>query len=121
MSKENTSPAELARYGVSAEAWERMRAMTDAEVEAAAVADPDAQPSTPEQLARMRQPSLVKRVRQNLRLGQEAFATAYGIPLEKLRAWERHEFVATEVEQAYLKLIEREPERSRIVSAVAAE
>jgi hypothetical protein len=34
--------------------WARVKAMTDDEIEAAAKADPDAQPLTPQQLARMR-------------------------------------------------------------------
>jgi putative transcriptional regulator len=34
--------------------WARVNAMTDEEVMAAALSDPDAQPLTPEQLAKMR-------------------------------------------------------------------
>jgi hypothetical protein len=34
--------------------WERVMAMTDEEITAAALADPDARPLTPEQLARMK-------------------------------------------------------------------
>ena len=37
----------------------RVEALTDEEVTAAALSDPDAQPLTPEQLARMRRVSLV--------------------------------------------------------------
>jgi putative transcriptional regulator len=40
--------------------WERLAAMTDEEVDAAARSDPDAQPLTPEQLARMRRVPRVK-------------------------------------------------------------
>ena len=39
--------------------WARIDAMTDEEVVAAALSDPDAQPLTPEQLAKMRRVSRV--------------------------------------------------------------
>ena len=45
-----------------------MRPMTDAEVEAAALADPDAQPMTPEQLAKARRVPRVKTLRRALGL-----------------------------------------------------
>ena len=40
--------------------WARLDAMTDEEVTAAALSDPDAQPLTSEQLAKMRRVSRVK-------------------------------------------------------------
>ncbi len=46
--------------------WQRLDAMTDEEVTAAALADPDAQPSTPEKLANMRRVSRVKVLHQRL-------------------------------------------------------
>ena len=45
---------------------------------------------------------------------------AHGIPLETLRAWERHQVEPTEVELAYLRLIEREPEMAKLQVAVPA-
>jgi putative transcriptional regulator len=99
------------RYGITAEDYRRrLEMMTDEEIRAAAMADPDNPPLTDEQLARFRRPSLAFKVRRKLRMARETFATAYGIPLEMLRAWERHEAEPTEVELAYLRLIEREPE-----------
>ena len=53
--------------------WERVRAMTDEEVMAAALSDPDAQPLTPEQLARMRRVPRVKLLRQQLGMTQAEF------------------------------------------------
>jgi putative transcriptional regulator len=44
--------------------WARLDAMTDEEVMAAALSDPDAQPLTSEQLARMRRVSRFKVLRQ---------------------------------------------------------
>jgi putative transcriptional regulator len=43
--------------------WARIDAMTDEEVVAAALSDPDAQPLTPEQLAKMRRVPRVKVLR----------------------------------------------------------
>jgi len=46
--------------------------MTDEEVVAAALSDPDAQPLTPEQLSKMRRVSRVKVLRQRLGMTQIA-------------------------------------------------
>jgi hypothetical protein len=57
--------------------WARLKAKTDEEVMAAALADPDAQPLTPEQLAKMRRVSRVKVLRQRLGMTQVEFAQAF--------------------------------------------
>ena len=69
--------------------------------------------STPDRPTRARRLALAKLVRQKLRKSREIFAENYGIPLETLNAWERHEAKPTPVEEAYLKLIEREPEAAK--------
>jgi putative transcriptional regulator len=69
--------------------WERLRAMTDDEVTAAALADPDAQPLTDAQLARMKRVPLAKTLRRALGLTQEEFAARYRIPVGTLRDWEQ--------------------------------
>ena len=63
--------------------------MTDEEIHAAALADPDAQPLTPERLTRMKRTPQVKLVRRALGLSQEEFAGRFQIPLGALRDWER--------------------------------
>jgi putative transcriptional regulator len=120
MSNAPTSGNERDKYGMTAEDWRRLDALTDEEITAAALKDPDNPPLTDEQLARFRRPALAKRIRHKLHMGRETFATAYGIPLETLVAWERHKVEPTEVELAYLRLIEREPEMSKIQIAVPA-
>jgi hypothetical protein len=55
--------------------------MTDADVHAAALSDPDALPSTPEQLARMRLMSPAKRILLKLGWKQENFAKPFRVPL----------------------------------------
>jgi putative transcriptional regulator len=49
--------------------------MTEEEIHAAAFADPDAQPLTPERLAHMRRTPQVWLIRRALGLSQEEFAT----------------------------------------------
>ena len=87
--------------------------MTDDEITAAALSDPDCLPSTPEQLARMRRIAPARFIRQKLRLTPADFAAAYDIPLATLKAWERHEVQPTDVELAYLRAIASAPEAVR--------
>lgn len=90
--------------------WERLRNMSEAEAEANAASDPDAQPMTDEQLAKMRRPSLAKRIRRKLRLTQEEFAERYRIPIGTIRDWEqgRNELSAPAI--SLLKAIAADPE-----------
>lgn len=99
------------------EDWERQRSLTDEEIIAAALTDPDNPPLTDAELAKFRRPALARRIRHSLRMERETFSRTYGIPLETLRAWERHEVEPTPVETAYLRLIEREPEVAKLVPA----
>jgi putative transcriptional regulator len=69
--------------------WARLEAMTDEEITANALSDPDNPPLTPEQRARMRPVSAAKRLRWRLGLTQAAFAERYRIPLDTLREWEQ--------------------------------
>jgi putative transcriptional regulator len=110
------------RYGTTAEDYRRrLETMTDEEIIAAALTDPDNPPLTDEQLARFRRPALSMRIRHKLHMGRETFSAAYGIPLETLKAWERHEVEPTAVEIAYLRLIEREPEMAKTLAAAPAD
>jgi putative transcriptional regulator len=65
--------------------WSRFDALTDAEVHAAALADPDAGPITEERLAHMKRVPRAKTLRRALRLTQEEFAARYQIPIGTLR------------------------------------
>jgi putative transcriptional regulator len=109
------------KYGMTAEDWRRLDALTDEEIIAAALKDPDNPPLTDEQLAQFRRPALSMKVRLKLRMGRETFSAAYGIPMDTLKAWERHEVEPTAVEVAYLRLIEREPEMAKVRVEVAAQ
>lgn len=125
MSKQVTLPdtkvASRDQYGMTADDWRRFDAKTDEEIAADVASDPDSAPiQTPEQLARMRRVSLAKHVRHKLAMSREAFAAGYGIPLDTLNAWERHQAKPTPAEEAYLRLIEREPERAQLTPPLAA-
>jgi putative transcriptional regulator len=89
--------------------WERLRAMTDEEVHAAALADPDAQPLTPERLATMRRVPRAKTLRRALGLTQEEFAARYHIPLGTLRDWEQGRSEPDQPAKAYLRAIAGDP------------
>jgi putative transcriptional regulator len=85
--------------------WARFDAMTEEEVLAAARRDPDAQPSTPAQLRRMRRVSPARHLRWKLGLSQAEFAKRFRIPLGTLRDWEQHRSEPDQAVQAYLKVI----------------
>jgi len=93
--------------------WDRINAMTDEEAMAAALSDPDAQPLTPERLARMRRVSRVKVIRQRLAMTQAEFAEAFYLPIKTLRDWEQHRSTPDAPARALLLAIERDPEVMR--------
>ena len=90
--------------------WTRFDAMTEAERHSAALSDPDAQPLSDDDLARMRQTPRVKLLRCALALTQEEFAARYHIPLGTLRDWEQGRTVPDQPACAYLTVIARDPE-----------
>ncbi|NJL27587.1 MAG: XRE family transcriptional regulator [Thermoanaerobaculia bacterium] len=94
--------------------------MTDEEALAAALADPDAQPLSPEELAKMRRVSPVKVLRQRLGMTQVEFAQTFGLPLGTLRDWEQHRSTPDAPAQALLRAIEREPATMQRLLARAA-
>ena len=81
------------------------------------VHDPENPPLTPEQCAQMRPVAVTKLVREKLRMSRDEFAAAYGIPLDTLAAWERRTAEPSEAELAFLRVIEREPELTKMVPA----
>jgi putative transcriptional regulator len=96
----------------------RAHAMTEAERHAAALADPDAQPMTDEELARMRRRPDVAAMRTKMGLDVEGFARRYGLSPVLVREWEAGTRWPDRPAQMLLRVIEREPEA---VARVAAE
>jgi putative transcriptional regulator len=94
--------------------WAVVAALTEEQIHAAALSDPDAQPlpvGTDEEMARVgliRIPN-VKRLRESLAMTQEAFAAAYRIPVGTLRDWEQGRKRPDAPARAYLMVIARNP------------
>ena len=95
--------------------WDAVDALTNEQVHAAALSDPDAQPiprGSDEELAKLGliRGVNVKRLREKLSLTQEEFAAAYRIPLGTLRDWEQRRKNPDATARAYLTVIQRNPE-----------
>lgn len=87
-----------------------MRPMTEEEIVAAALSDPDALPMTETELRNARRVPRVKTMRRALHLTQEEFAARYHIPLGTLRDWEQGRTEPDQTAKAYLKVIAANPE-----------
>jgi putative transcriptional regulator len=93
--------------------WSRFDAMTDEQRHQAALADPDAQPLTEEDMDQMKRIPRARIIRRALGLSQEDFAARYHIPIGTLRDWEQGRVEPDQAARAYLKVIAREPETVR--------
>jgi putative transcriptional regulator len=89
--------------------WTRLDAMTDEEVHAAALSDPDAQPMTEEELRQMKPRPHVRIIRRALNMSQQEFAARFHIPLGTLRDWEQWRKIPDAAARAYLKVIITNP------------
>jgi len=90
--------------------WGRLDAMTDEEIEAAALGDPDNPPATQDDLKRARRGPHPRFLRMSLRLSHEEFSQKFSIPLDTLKDWEMRRTQPDDVARAYLKLIAADPE-----------
>ena len=90
-----------------------MRPMTEADIAAAAQADPDARPMTEAEFQAARRVPRVKTMRRALGLTQEEFAARYLVPLGTLRDWEQGRTEPDQPAKAYLTVIARDPEGVR--------
>jgi putative transcriptional regulator len=86
-----------------------MRGMTEGQIAAAAAADADARPMTPEELRSAKRVPRTKTLRRALGLTQEEFALRFRIPLGTLRDWEQGRSVPDQPARAYLTVIARDP------------
>ena len=95
--------------------WDAVDALTNEQVHAAALADPDAPPlplGSDEEMAKLGfiHQVNVKKLREGLGLTQEEFAAAYRIPVGTLRDWEQCRKNPDAPARAYLTVISRNPE-----------
>ncbi len=98
---------------MSAEELARLDAMTDAEVEAAAWADPDAHPLSGDVLDEFERVPDVKAIRQQLNLSQREFANQFHLSLSAIRDWEQGRFQPDQAARTLLKVIARIPDEIR--------
>jgi len=83
--------------------------MSEEQIMAAALSDPDAKPFSAAQLARMKHTPRAKLIRRALGLTQEEFAARFRIPLGTLRDWEQGASEPDQAARAYLTVIARDP------------
>ena len=105
--------------------WDAVAALTDEQVHAAALADPDAQPiplGSDEEMAKLGLHRVVnvKKLRERLGLTQEIFAATYRIPIGTLRDWEQRRKLPDAPARAFLTVIARAPEAVASLLAKAA-
>ena len=79
--------------------------MTDAEVHASALRDPDARPLTDREFANAERVPRTRTLRRALGLRQEDFAARFQIPLNTLRDWEQGRSAPDGTARAYLRAI----------------
>ena len=97
--------------------WARLEAMTEEEIEANALSDPDNPPLTDEELARMRPVPNPRRIRERLKLTQEQFAARFEVPLGTLRDWEQGVSYPDSAAKTLLRVIDKDPEA--VINALA--
>jgi putative transcriptional regulator len=101
------------RFPVGETDWARVNAMTEEEITAAALSDPDCPPLTDEQLARFKRVNAVKVIRRRLDMTQAQFAAAFQLPLSTVRDWEQERSYPDAPARALLTAIARDPETMR--------
>jgi putative transcriptional regulator len=83
--------------------------LTEEEINAAALTDPDNPPLTPEREKHLKRVPRVKVMRRALKLTQEEFAARFRIPLGTLRDWEQGKTEPDQAARAYLTVIAHNP------------
>jgi len=89
--------------------WAKFDRLTDEEVIARALTDPDNPPLGEDDFRRMKRRSRAYVIRRALRMTQEEFANAYGIPLGTLRDWEQARATPPDFAMGYMQVIARHP------------
>jgi putative transcriptional regulator len=90
-----------------------LRPMTEDEIMAAALSDPDNPPRAEGTAGFRRRAPQIRVIRRALRLTQEEFAARYHIPVGTLRDWEQGRAEPDQPARAYLHAIAGDPEGVR--------
>jgi putative transcriptional regulator len=113
MKNANTTKITPSKAKASKSDWSRFDAMTETQRHRAALDDPDAQPLTKADFARMKRTPQIKIIRRALGLSQEDFAARYRIPIGTLRDWEQGRAAPDQAARAYLTVIACDPDGVR--------
>lgn len=97
------------RYAAHDPDFRKLDRLSDAELTARALADPDNPPLDDATLRRMAVAGRVKAIRVRAKLSQDAFARRYGIPVGTLRDWEYGRRMPDAAALTLLKVIDRDP------------
>jgi putative transcriptional regulator len=89
--------------------WDAVAALTDEQIHAAALSDPDAAPIPVHATPGLTPVVNVRKLRSKLGLTQEEFAATYRIPVGTLRDWEQGRKFPDAPARAYLTVISRNP------------
>lgn len=108
ITKFELDPHNLPRMGQ--EELAQLDTMTEEEIYAAALSDPDAQPLTEEQLSQMRRSVDTVTIREKLNLTQQEFASTFHLSLNAIRNWEAGRSLPDQAARILLKVIGHNPE-----------
>ncbi len=90
--------------------WGRVRAMTEEELEAAALSDPDSPPLTDGELGWFKPVPNLKVIRRQLHMTQEQFAESFSLPLGTIRDWEQGANQPDTAARVLLRVIAKNPQ-----------
>lgn len=90
--------------------WAHLDAMTEEEIEANALSDPDNPPLTDEELSGMKRIPNPREIRTRLNLTQEQFAERFHLRLGTVRDWEQGKKEPDSAAKVLLRVIDRNPE-----------
>jgi putative transcriptional regulator len=89
--------------------WNRLRNMTEEEIEAAAASDADNPASSKEELKRFKSIPNIKELRKALDMTQEEFAKSFSLPLGSVRDWEQGSRQPDSAARVLLQVIAKNP------------
>ncbi len=108
-----------ARYRFSADEKRRLDRLSDDDVQARALSDPDNPPQTKEQLRRMTLAREVRLTRAKVGLSQPEFAARFHIGLARLRDFEQARSEPDFIVRVFLRMIYEDPARAdRLINLV---
>src|SRR5882757_6391901 len=119
MSKTYFTRKRGAKYQLSPEEKRRVDNLSDAEIEANALSDPDNPPLTEDQLKRMVLAREVRLTREKLGLSQPEFAARFHIGLARLRDFEQARSEPDFIVRVFMRMIYEDPGKAdRLVKLV---